>query len=323
MPPRVSICLPNFNYGRYLPEAIESILEQTFADFELIIVDNCSTDDSREIIGRYAAQDRRIMVTFNDRNIGMVNNLNRCLHEAKAEYIKYLFADDRFASREALQKMVSVMDANSSVSLVGSARFVIDDRSDVTKTLTQYGSRDIVLPGAEVIRDCLLEQRNYIGEPSVVLFRREQGIRGFDARYRQFVDLAFWVHLLEQGDFAYLHEPLCSFRVHDRQETAVNREQNVHIEEQVMLTADHGENPDLRLTALDRAYMRFIPARNIWKLYKRYGKLSGEAARARIRTLYRGSLPAFYLFFPIYRIYKLYLSFRRSILFAIRRRVIR
>jgi glycosyltransferase involved in cell wall biosynthesis len=321
MIPRVSICIPNYNYGCYLPEALESVLEQTYADFELIIIDNCSTDDSREVISKYAKQDPRISFRINEQNLGMVNNLNRCLHEAKGEYVKCLFSDDRFASRDALQKMVAVMESDSSISLVASARFVIDDRSNIVKLLSPYGRRDIVLSGVEVIRDCLLEQRNHIGEPSVVLFRRAQAMRGFDARYRQFVDLAMWMRLLEHGNFAYLHEPLCSFRVHDRQETAGNLEKNVHIDEQVLLAHDLGENPLLTLTSLERAHMRFIPARNIWKLYRRYGKISRETARQRIAMLYNGNLPAFYLFFPVYRMYKLYLSIMRRIMLLTARRL--
>lgn len=318
----VSVCLPTYNCGPYVAEAIESVIDQVFTDFEFIIIDDCSTDDTRQIVARYATRDKRIRFLQNPQNIGMVNNWNRCLQEAQGEYIKFLFGDDLLASRHALQRMVSVMDTDLSVSLVASSRYVIDEGSRIIKLLSRYGKRDIIMQGTEVIRDCLLEQRNYIGEPSVVLFRRAQGIRGFDVRYRQFVDLAMWIHLLEQGNFAYLHEPLCSFRIHERQATAVNLETNVHIDEQILLARDHGEDPILRLTDLEKAYLWFIPARNIWKSYRRYGKLSRETARERIMTLYRGNLRAFYAFFPIYRIVKLYRSIARRIMLLTRRRLI-
>ena len=76
-PPKVSVCLDSFNYGRFLPEAIESVLGQSLEDFEIIISDDCSTDDSFEIARRYAAQDSRIKALRNRHNLGMVKNRSR------------------------------------------------------------------------------------------------------------------------------------------------------------------------------------------------------------------------------------------------------
>ena len=323
MTARVSVCLPAYNCAPYMAEAIESVLEQTYADFQFIIIDDCSTDDTRSIIRRYASRDGRIRSLENEQNAGMVQNWNRCLQEARGEHVKFLFGDDRLASRDALKAMVDVMDADRSLSLVASSRYVIDERSRVVKQLSRYGSRDIVMSGHEVIRDCLLEQRNLIGEPSVVLFRRSQAGRGFDPRYRQFVDLEMWFHLLEQGGFAYLQEPLCSFRVHDRQATTVNLDGNVQIDEQILLLNEYAARPYLRLSSLERAYMRFIPARNIWRLYRRHGKMTREAARERIKTLFQGNMSAFYLFFPVHRLIRSYHGLARRFMLLTRKRLYR
>jgi glycosyltransferase involved in cell wall biosynthesis len=324
MTPRVSVCLPAYNCSPYVVEAIESVLEQTYADFEFIIIDDCSTDDSRDIIGRYASRDGRIRFLENVQNAGMVRNWNRCLQEARGEYVKFLCGDDRLAARDTLGRMIAVMDADRSLSLVASSRYVIDERSRVVKQLSRYGSRDIVMSGAEVIRDCLLEQRNLIGEPSVVLFRRSQAGRGFDTRYRQFVDLEMWFHLLEQGNMAYLQEPLSSFRVHDRQATAANNiDGHVQIDEQILLVREYAARPYLRLSPLDHAYMRFIPARNIWRLYRRHGKLTREAAWERINGLYDGDRSAFYLFFPVHRLIRSYEGLARRLMLVTRKRLCR
>jgi len=76
--PKVSVCLDSYNYGRFLPEAIESVLAQEFDDFELIISDDCSTDNSLEIAQKYASQDRRVKILRNAANLGMVRNRNVC-----------------------------------------------------------------------------------------------------------------------------------------------------------------------------------------------------------------------------------------------------
>jgi glycosyltransferase involved in cell wall biosynthesis len=321
MTPRVSVCLPIYNCAQYVAETIESVYEQTYADYELIIIDDCSTDGTRDIIGRCASRGGRIRFIANEQNVGMVCNWNRCLHEAQGEYIKFLFGDDRLASREALREMVAVMEADRSLSLVASSRYVIDDRSRIVKQLSRYGNRDIVMAGPDVIRDCLLEQRNLIGEPSVVLFRRSQAGRGFDTRYRQFVDLEMWFHLLEQGCFAYLNEPLSSFRVHDRQATAANHDENVHVDEQIMLAREYSSRSYLRWTRLERAFMRFIPARNIWRLYCRHGRFSRESAWERIKALYDGNVSAFFLFFPVHRLVRYYQGLARRLMIMTRKRM--
>lgn len=319
---KVSVCLPTYNCAPYVAEAIESVLGQSYSDFELIIIDNCSTDDTRQIVGTYADRDSRVRLLKNPQNIGMVNNWNRCLQEAQGEYIKFLFGDDLLSSSSALQKMVSVLDKDRSLALVASARFVIDSGSTIVKLLSRYGNRDIIMPGTDVVRDCLLEQRNFIGEPSVVLFRREQGKRGFDGRYRQFVDLEMWMHLLEQGAFAYLHEPLCSFRTHDRQATAENLDANVHIDDQVLLAEVYAHRPYLSFSSWERAYLRSVPAMSYWKLSRRHGKMSRETAQTRIQALYQGKFFRFYLFFPIHRIFKLYQTVRRRLMIKTRKRLI-
>src|ERR1700719_1371522 len=128
-PPRVSVCLDSFNYGRFLPEAIESVLSQRFQDFEIIISDDCSTDDSFALAQRYAAQDSRITAVQNPHNLGMGKNRNVCLSHARGEFVKWLHADDFLCSREALARMVAALDVNWAVSLVASARRIVNEQS--------------------------------------------------------------------------------------------------------------------------------------------------------------------------------------------------
>ncbi len=135
---KVSICMPNYNFAQYLPEAIESVLRQSYSDFEFVIIDNCSTDNSVEVIQRYAGKDARIKLNVNKQNIGLVNNLNLCLQKARGDYIKFLFSDDLLASENALEQMVTVLDAHEGISLVASARNVIDYQSSILKIWSEY-----------------------------------------------------------------------------------------------------------------------------------------------------------------------------------------
>src|SRR5688572_129331 len=106
--PRVSILIPTYNYAHVLGEAVESALSQTFEDFELIIVDDQSKDNTDEVVQKYLS-DPRVQYYKNEKNLGLVGNFNKCLEYANGEYIKYLLADDRLHPQN-LEKFVAVLD---------------------------------------------------------------------------------------------------------------------------------------------------------------------------------------------------------------------
>jgi glycosyltransferase involved in cell wall biosynthesis len=216
--PSISILLPTYNYARFLPEAIESVLAQDWPDFELLISDDRSTDGSAAILASYAARDSRIRCHLQPVNLGMVANWNWCLGQARGEYVKFLFGDDRLESPRALRCLRDALAQHPSASLAASARSILNAESALVGLWDEFQDAGLH-SGPTVIQRCLRETRNLIGEPSVTLFRRRDAARGFDPRYRQLVDLEFWFHLLEQGDFVYLPEPLCSFRRHTAQQS--------------------------------------------------------------------------------------------------------
>jgi glycosyltransferase involved in cell wall biosynthesis/2-polyprenyl-3-methyl-5-hydroxy-6-metoxy-1,4-benzoquinol methylase len=233
--PKISVLLPNYNYGRYLESAIESVLSQDFTDFEFIIGDDASSDNSAEIIRAYAARDARIKYCIHPANLGMVANWNWCLQQARGEYIKYLFGDDRLACPHALSTLVGMLEANPGAVLATSARQVIDARN---KTIDLWSSleRRGLNQGDRVARFCLFRIQNCIGEPTAVMFRASSAAgRGFDSSYRQVVDLEMWLHLLIKGDVVYTKEPLCQFRHHAEQQTAANRKTQVGYHEHIRL----------------------------------------------------------------------------------------
>lgn len=237
--------MPTYNYARYLPEAIESVLEQDFQDYEVVIVDDCSQDESEAVIRRYAARDSRIRFHFNRPNLGMVANWNYCLSLARGEYVQFLFGDDKLADRQALAKMVRLLDTNQSAVLAAAARNIIDDNSEVLEVSSHLGASGVHI-GFEVIIRCLEKNANIVGEPSVVMMRRNDALRGFNPEYRQLPDLEMWFYLLERGNAIYTAEPLYSFRKHALQQTAVNRINQTGERESLFLLADYYARPWLK-----------------------------------------------------------------------------
>ena len=226
--PAISVLIPTYNYGRFLPQTIESILRQDFDDYELILSDDCSSDQTAAVLGAYADRDPRLRIQRHPQNLGMVPNWNWCLHQARGRYIKYVFGDDLLAHPSALSRLKNLLDENPRASLAASARITLDDTSAVTGIWDDLGTSGLV-SGPRTIQQCLRRSLNLPGEPSSVIFRREQALRAFDPAFRQLVDLEMWMHLLTQGDFAYIAEPLCCFRIHGQQQTAVNRQNQIGV----------------------------------------------------------------------------------------------
>jgi glycosyltransferase involved in cell wall biosynthesis len=220
-PPKISVLIPTYNYGRYLAEAIESVLEQDFQDFELLIADDCSADNTAEVVRPFCDRDARVHFGVNAANLGMVNNWNHCLEQARGEYIKFLFGDDKLIHRQALSKMLALMRQYPSAVLAASARTILGEESnavDIYRDLAE-GCHD----GRKIITAYLMQNgKNLVGEPSAVMFRKADARRGFDPRYRQITDVEMWIHLLEKGDLAYTRQPLCAFRCHPSQQTERN-----------------------------------------------------------------------------------------------------
>ncbi len=236
--PAVSVVIPTYNYARYLPEAVESVLAQDFRDFELLVADDASPDDTAEVMAEYVRRDPRVRFVRHEKNLGMVENWNWCLAQARGRYVKFLMGDDRLQAPHALGRMVEVLEQHPDVVLVATARLIINDTSQPIDIWNPLGAADTQLPGPTWIRRHLATQvqhLNAIGEPSATLFRRDAAGRGFDPGLRQLVDLEMWLHLLQHGDLYYLAEPLCCFRRHSAQQTEVNRAQALHEQEELQI----------------------------------------------------------------------------------------
>lgn len=264
---RVSICIPSYNSEKYISQTIDSILFQNYKNYEIIIVDDNSSDNTRRIISNYAKDHKSIKFFTNDSNLGIVGNFNKCLNLCQGRYIKFLLADDLFLTPDSLERFVDAIESYPNVSIVSSGRRLIDSQSNVIGEAVCY-AEGIYSPGIDIIKDCLLYSKNKIGEPTSVLFRRDNLNRGFDDRYRQLLDLEMWFYLLENGDFYYINDTLVGFRIHEEQTTQKNKRGLIHLNDVPILINDYCHKPYIRYGNTIKTLGLIKHGEKVFKLYK-------------------------------------------------------
>lgn len=259
---KFSICIPTYNYGKYIADCIESVLSQSFRNFELLIVDNASDDNTEEVVRNYIEHNANVRYFRNDVNIGMAANWNRCLSLSTGEYVKILCADD-VLKPEHLNKCFEILDNNPNVVLITTGRLLTDEYLQPYDKLC-YSDCSQIVNGHDVIKKCLI-YGNLIGEPSSVIFKKNIAKRGFNTKYQQLTDLEMWFYILEQGDFGYLNEDLCIFRQHKDQATKENIN-NLVIDEDFCLLEEYLKKPYIKFTYCQYFLAKHIKAKTIWGL---------------------------------------------------------
>lgn len=219
--PKVSVVIPNYNHCRYLPDRIASILGQTFGDFELIILDDASTDESHSVLARYYSTPR-VRIVVNTRNGGSAfPQWNRGIGMAKGEYVWIAESDD-FADPRFLETLLPVLEDNPSVGLAYcKSRMINRDGAfvgtDSGWTMDLHPTRweaDFVNAGIEELRDYLIV-KNTIPNASAVLTRRAVLLQAgaVDTSFKLCGDWLHWGKLLLQSDIAHVALPLNNWRV--------------------------------------------------------------------------------------------------------------
>lgn len=211
---RVSIVLPTYNGEKYIRESIDSILNQSFTDWELIIVDDCSTDNTPEIVEQYAANDARIKVIHNQENQKLPQSLNIGFEHSKGEFLTWT-SDDNYYLPTALERMYTYLVANEDVYLVCADMEMIDS---VGKEVGKFKCYNIPR----------LFYRNGIG--ACFMYRRvvAEQIGGYDKELFLIEDYDYWLRLLKRygsSSIRNIEEILYVYRVHENSLTVIKREQ--------------------------------------------------------------------------------------------------
>jgi len=260
MLPAVSVVVPSYNYARFLRERIDGILAQTRQDFELILLDDASTDGSQAILQSYA-DPPRVRVVLGAENSGSpFVQWNRGVALATAPYVWIAEADDA-AEPELLARLTAVLDAHPGVGLVHCGFQRIDDEGRAVGEAAAWWraiepgrwERDFVAPGGDELVH--LRHQNVIGNASGVVFRRALfgALGGADERYRLAGDWDLWVRMLLRSDVGFVAAPLNRWRWHAR--SVRQRSLAARLEERetrrvlAMLAAATGEDPRALLAA--------------------------------------------------------------------------
>jgi len=233
--PRVSVCVPTYNGVAYLKECLLSIQQQTLADFEIIIVDDESSDGSFELALDFAQRDPRIRVYRNTKRLGLVGNWGRCLELARADWIKFAFQDDILLPA-CLEKLLAACQREHKLFGFCARDFLFED--GVGQTLRQWFEKHAkrlqqdyrgtgVIEPAQAAKIAVHEpSHNPVGEPTVTLIHKSvfQKLHGFDEALIQLCDAEFWDRVLVNYGAVFVPEELATFRIHARATTALNHE---------------------------------------------------------------------------------------------------
>jgi glycosyltransferase involved in cell wall biosynthesis len=242
MKPLVSICIPTYNGSQYLRECLDSVLSQSFSNYQVIIVDDQSSDNTWEIVNQYASQDNRITLFKNERNLGLVGNWNRCIELACGEWIKFVFQDDLIAP-ECLERMLNAARPDSS--------FIFCRRDFIFEAGTTQFTRNFYLEGRALVERLFPDSSpvtalqysemvlnnivlNLIGEPTVVMLHKRvfEEFGDFNPHLMVSCDTEYWIRVGIHTGVIPVAENLASFRVHGDSVSArsfLNRDYRVNV----------------------------------------------------------------------------------------------
>ncbi len=273
--PSVSVCIPVYRGEQFLAETMRSVLDQTYRDFELVVLDNASPDATGRIARSF--DDPRVRVETNPTTIPQPENWQEAVRRCRAPLIKLVCADDLLHPR-CLEYQVGPMEADPGLAVVAARRHMIDERSRVL--VPRRGLRGLVgvRSSVEVARRVVRYGANPIGEPGGVLFRRRHyfAVGEWRPERRWVMDLDLWMRLLQYGEFLGLPETLAAFRIGRESLSAAN--ESAITEQQEAFIEELAATPHLQVRRTDLAIGRLrAPAGRLRR--QALFRMSGRAAR--------------------------------------------
>lgn len=236
--PLVSVCLPVYNGEKYLKEALDSLVNQTYKNMELIVSDDNSKDNSMVLINDFSRYVDFPVYIYTHLPNGIGENWNHCVEKANGAYIKFLFQDD-ILGHDCIEKMVALAESNSKIGLVYCKRDIIYNSHNTFHrnwikeySILHQSWHNLTIRSGEIIEGSKLVNNlnllrfpeNKVGEPTAVLLKREcfDKIGYFDNELKQALDIEYWYRVMKNFSIVFIDEPLVKFRLHDEQATFVN-----------------------------------------------------------------------------------------------------
>jgi len=264
--PLVSVVTPVYNGELYLRECMESVLKQTYASWEYIVLNNCSTDQTLTIAQEYARRDPRIRVCSNDTLLDVISNHNKAfgLILPSSSYCKVVSADD-WLFPECIDRMVALAESNPTIGMVGSYQLSGGAEKWYLRTygLPYYST---VVPGREIGRKQLLGKMDVLGNPTSNLYRSDLVRRtaAFYPNSSAEADVSACFEFLRETDFGFVHQVLSYERLHEVRMTTTSESLNAYLSSKLSDLLRYGphyltsEELQGRVRELLRQYYRFL-----------------------------------------------------------------
>jgi glycosyltransferase involved in cell wall biosynthesis len=231
--------MTSYNHEKYLADAIESVLNQTFSDFELIIVDDASRDNSPEIIRQYQQKDPRVRAIFRPDNQGISKTTNDGFAAAKGEYVAYVQSDDLWMP-DKLKQQLKILEGNPDL-VVWSDATIIDEAGNSTGWLFTEKYHAECKPKSGNLFSTL-SRSNYICGQSMILKTEVAQEIQFDPELVYANDYKFMLELARKCDFYFIDEPLVQYRIHGDNSISKNKDvwvrDNYHISRHLLNNYD-------------------------------------------------------------------------------------
>lgn len=253
--PLVSICIPTYNGEKFLEEAMESAIKQTYPNLEIVVSDDNSSDKTLDIINSFVSKTETPIHVFKHEPNGIGANWNNCVQKSTGKYIKFLFQDDLILP-DCIEQMMTIMNPNDNVGLVYCTRNLIYKNltEELSEFIDQYGLlhshwkdfelKEGIASGKKYLKDreLLNSPKNKIGEPVAVLLNRAcfDEVGWFNETLRQTLDYEYWYRVMTKFNIGFIDKNLASFRLHKNQASQINKQQKVS--ENVSLNAYYYKN---------------------------------------------------------------------------------
>lgn len=218
--PLLSVFMPSYNHGKFIASAIESILNQTVSDFELIIIDDGSKDNSKEIIESYRKKDNRIKAIYHERNLGIARTVNEGIVKAKGKFWAIIASDDIWA-KDKVKKQIEVLGKNENL-VVWTEGQLIDAEGNTTGRLWTDAIRSKCKRSGDIFQE--LFKWNVVFPSSIIVKRQNiEGLR-YDEAFKYWNDVQFVVALARKYEYFFIPESLTMYRRHGGNVTILERE---------------------------------------------------------------------------------------------------
>jgi glycosyltransferase involved in cell wall biosynthesis len=242
--PKVSIIVPNYNHYKFLPQRLESIFNQTYQDFEVILLDDCSTDDSRTILEQYRNHPKVTTIGYNEQNSGSTfKQWSKGIGLSTGEYIWIAESDD-YCEPEFLSELVPLLDKHTEAGIAYCQSISIDESNNVRHSWLKQTeifepniwTNSFYIHGSTAIMNFFIF-RNVIPNASGTIFRKSayNSTTGVDTTMTLVGDWLLWIKMLETADLLFLSKGLNYFREHSNKATGLNTKNYNGLKEQFEL----------------------------------------------------------------------------------------